>query len=710
MRSIPLLACLLALAGCHPPPSPTTPAKILPLTSLRVYETGVGFFSRSGVLDASSATTLPVPAGHLDDALKSLLVWGGDQQRRVIGVEFPSSVSRGMGRALAGLPPDARNAVEWKDLLVSLTGATVELRAGGEVLRGRVVDIAGGAKDKDATGDEDGDDGEAAKKASPPGGPRPHGPILLFVTEHGELRRFPSSAITALRPLDKAFGRRLDAALDALSTRAAQTEHAIRLLASAAGPVTLGYLAETPIFRTSFRLVMDDAATKPVLEGWALLHNDTDEDWNKVKVELVNGQPDSFLYPMAAPRYARRELIHPEAELSTVPQLLSRTPDAIWGDHVEGEEISETYGSGGGGGLGSGYGRGAGGLGGRSASAGDAESDLLKVGNLASVAAAQGVESGALFSYALAEPLDLRAHGSALVPILSHTVDAEPIVWLSRPGAQARSAVIFTNSTGQTLPSGPVAFFAAGRFAGEAPLDRMKPGARRFLEFGNDLDAELKAGPHHVSSQVKAVRWREGRLETHYLKTHDMTLAMENRAGAGKRLMLELGGIGANAQITGADKVDFDAEHNHPVIGFDVPAQKKLERKVNVVEGLMQMMDIDSLAATDLKRLAAEAALPDATRAQLAEAAKRQTAIEDKRAAVKKLQAAQAVVDKDLERLRKHLEALGDENNANVAQNPFVQRILAAEDKLDSLRKQIEAGETSIRESVDQLRGVLEKI
>ena len=124
----------------------------------------------------------------------------------------------------------------------------------------------------------------------------------------------------------------------------------------------------------------------------------------------------------------------------------------------------------------------------------------------------------------------------------------------------------------------------------------------------------------------------------------------------------------------------------------------------------MQSMDIDSLAATDLKRLAAETALPDATRAQLAEAAKREAAIEDKRAAVKKLQAAQAVVDKDLERLRKHLEALGDENNANVAQNPFVVRILAAEDKLDSLRKQIEAGETSIRESVEQLRGVLEKI
>lgn len=709
MRSRLPVSCLLLLAACHPAPAPTTPAKVLPLTSLRVYETGVGFFSRAGVLDASSATTLPVPAGHLDDALKSLLVWGGDKERRVIGVEFRSSVSRGMGRALAGLPADASNAVDWRDLLVSLTGAAVELRAGAEVLRGRVVDITG-PKDQPAAEAHDGDDENGGGGSKKPEAPRAPAPVLLFVTDHGELRRFPSSAITAIRPLDAAFGRRLDAALDALSTRAAQTEHAIRLLASAAGPVTLGYIAETPIFRTSWRLVMDDAGAKPVLQGWALLHNDTDEDWNKVKIELVNGQPDSFLYPMAAPRYARRELIHPEAELSTVPQLLSRTPDAIWGDHVEGEEIDERYGVGGGGGLGSGYGRGAGGLGGRRASSSDSESDLLQVGNLAAIAAAQGAESGALFTYSLAEPLDLRAHGSALVPILAHDVAAEPIVWIDRPGVQARSAVIFTNSTGQTLPSGPIAFFAGGRFAGEAPLDRMKPGERRFLQFGNDLDVELKAGPQKERSQVKQVRFRDGRLEIHYLKTWDMTFEVENRAGAPRRLMLQLGGIGPNAQVTGADKVDFDVARAHPVIGFDVPAQKKPERKVNVVEGLMRATELDRLAGAELKRLAAEAALPEATRAQLAEAARRQAAIEERRAAVKKLEADQAVVDKDLERLRKHLEALGDEKSGSAAANPFVQRILAAEDRLESLRKQIETGESAIREAVEQLRGVLERI
>src|SRR5262249_55903563 len=149
---------------------------------------------------------------------------------------------------------------------------------------------------------------------------------------------------------EPAFEVRLHAALDALSTRAAQESHAIRLLGKAAGPVTLGYIAEAPLFRTSWRLVLDEHGA--VLVGWALLHNDTDADWKGVKVELVNGQPDSFLSRMAAPRYEGRPLAHPERELSTVPQLLSRTPDRMWGDfldedeegHLEGSAVGEAYG------------------------------------------------------------------------------------------------------------------------------------------------------------------------------------------------------------------------------------------------------------------------------------------------------------------------------------------------------------------------------
>ena len=98
-------ACATELAT--PPHSP-----ILPLRSLRLYETGVGYFERAGAIQPGSPTSLPVPSGHLDDALKTLVVLGAAGQSRVHGLEWSSSISRGMARAARGrrgCPPTARS-------------------------------------------------------------------------------------------------------------------------------------------------------------------------------------------------------------------------------------------------------------------------------------------------------------------------------------------------------------------------------------------------------------------------------------------------------------------------------------------------------------------------------------------------------------------------------------------------------------------------
>ena len=99
-RTVSLVVGLSALGGCGASVKTVHDVNILPLRSVRLYETGIGYFERAGTL-GSRATVLPVPAGHLDDALKSLVVLSRDQKTRVHGLEFASSVSPGMGRALA---------------------------------------------------------------------------------------------------------------------------------------------------------------------------------------------------------------------------------------------------------------------------------------------------------------------------------------------------------------------------------------------------------------------------------------------------------------------------------------------------------------------------------------------------------------------------------------------------------------------------------
>ena len=115
----------------------------LPLSRVRLYETGVGYFERSGSVP-SGETALPVPAGHLDDALKTLVVLGGDTM--VSGVAFASSVSRDMARRLAGLPEHGEEALSFSELSRTFKGAGVTVVTAAGQYSGKLVDALEGLR------------------------------------------------------------------------------------------------------------------------------------------------------------------------------------------------------------------------------------------------------------------------------------------------------------------------------------------------------------------------------------------------------------------------------------------------------------------------------------------------------------------------------------------------------------------------------------
>lgn len=688
-----MCASLLA-SGCHAGGIAAEPAPILPLKRLRLYESGVGYFERSGVADARTDTSLPVPAGHLDDALKTLVVLKNGADDRMHGVEFASSVTKGMARALAGLPVDSEAPISYRDVLDSLKGAPVEVVTRTGRVEGRLVDVHVEEKVEKA---------DAPKKVEPP-------TSILLLTSAAELRQVNVTDVVSVKPLDATRAARLSAALDALASHGAQDRRLMRLLADRRGPITLGYVAETPLWRTTYRVVLDGNA--PMLQGWALLHNDTDETWSHVEIELVNGRPDSFLFPLAAPRYTRRGLATPADELSTIPQLLDKTPDGIWGDHANPSATGlGASGSGGGGGEGTGYGYGSGH--GRLVGAHVTRAPMLREGSAIVLARpdaeAQGVEAGALFTYKLGEPLDLSAHASALVPFLSRAVEASPITWVAEPGRPARTAVRFVNTTGQTLPEGPVAFFASGGFAGEATLDRLKPGERRVVEYGADLDVALEARDLATSESVTNVRFTNDELVQSYVKTTRAVYGIENRSSKSRTVCLALSQIARGAQVTGADRADDEPVTHAPVAVFDVPARSAPERRVTSIERLTDTTPLGSLTEQVLADLAGKSDAPAAQKAALSDAAARQKDLEATKAAVDKANEDVTTTEKDIERLREDLKAVGDRGVA-PGNNPLLARVLAAEDHRAAVRKKIAALEAETEARTEAVRKTLSKL
>lgn len=657
-RALRLLVALSALsvvavASAEPRGGPS---QVLPLRRLRLYETGVGYFERSGRISAQ--TRLPIPSAQLDDALASLVVLGGGKDGQLESVRFDTLITEQLGRALARLPTDNATALDFEALTRSLTGMEVELVSAGRSQRGRLLQVLSA-------------DSSGLQRCVPPElsndapSPRPSPscvlrgePGLLLLSERDELMRFALADVERVRPVRAADADRLWSAFSSTAQRA-RAEHELQLNGQISEEVTLGYVAEAPLWRTSYRLVLH--ATGATLQLWSLLHNDGDEDWRGVQVELVSGQPDSFLFPLAAPRYARRRLVTPEEQLPSVPQLLSRGADERWDQGDEEENIGM-------GGLGLvGHGYGGGSVAAASVIGGPSESSLLAIGDLTQHAEASTTQSGALFRYTLPEPIDLPAHRSLLVPLLRADVPVERVSYFADDASTAQSALLFRNATKQTLPAGTVAIFEDGGFGGESAFDRLEPGEQRLLPFGLDLDLELKQGEQSSRDVRRAVRFEHGELFEHFERVELRSYRVHNRSGQPRRVHLALSVVN-NSRVERSDDV-LALDDGQVSAVYDVAAASTRELSLRIVQGLSERRE---LSVALLRRFAADDNLPASQRELLAKAAE-QLAERDRAIARNKQ------LTRELELLAKSAERMRGSLPLVAKADPDHGRALAAE-------------------------------
>ena len=84
--------------------------------------------------------------------------------------------------------------------------------------------------------------------------------------------------------------------------------------------VSVGYIQEAPVWKTSYRLVLSDDEA-PFLQGWAIVENTTAQDWKDVKLTLVSGRPISFVMDLYQPLFMARPLVTPELHASLTPRV-----------------------------------------------------------------------------------------------------------------------------------------------------------------------------------------------------------------------------------------------------------------------------------------------------------------------------------------------------------------------------------------------------
>ena len=107
--------------------------------------------------------------------------------------------------------------------------------------------------------------------------------------------------------------------------------------------LAVGYVAETPLWRPSYRLVVQENG-EAHLQAWGIVQNLSGEDWNQVELVLVAGAPLAFESTLGDPVVPARPIVTDTGEvIAAVPEGLT-TLDQREDGEVErygGEELAD---------------------------------------------------------------------------------------------------------------------------------------------------------------------------------------------------------------------------------------------------------------------------------------------------------------------------------------------------------------------------------
>jgi hypothetical protein len=273
----------------------------LPLRRVTLYQHGVGYFERQGKVTGDQEVGFTFDAAQLNDVLKSLVVL--DLQRgRITSVTYDSTKPLDRRLEEFGLKLDATNGASLTTLLGQLKGARTEVRAGSASVTGVIVGIE--------------------KRSRTQGSEKTETPELVLMSEGGELRSIAFDQIRSVKLLDAGLREDLERYLGILQSTHRKNARRLTIRATGEGErdLFLSYVVETPIWKTTYRIVLD-AKAKPFLQGWAVVDNVQDEDWSDVTLSLVSGAPVSFIQDLQSPLYRERPVVEIPEELSVAPQI-----------------------------------------------------------------------------------------------------------------------------------------------------------------------------------------------------------------------------------------------------------------------------------------------------------------------------------------------------------------------------------------------------
>ncbi len=306
------MALVGILALVFPAPEVGAAESAVPLTLRKVvlYKNGMGYFEHLGTVQGAQDVEIVLPSTQLNDVLKSLTVIDLGKGQ-VTGVTYDSTAP--LSRRLAELPIQLGSGQGLVSFLNQIRGTEVEIRAPGGAVAGKLM-------------------GAEVRRKQVEGNSVVEIVEVTVFTSKGEVRTVELASAETLTLLDRELASDVGRYLDLLNSAHRRDVRRLRIhtVGSGSRELYVSYTSEAPIWKTTYRIVLDDKET-PLLQGWAIVDNTTPMDWVDVDLSLVAGAPVSFVQNLSQPLYARRPVVPLPRGVQVTPQTHEATLEVAAG-------------------------------------------------------------------------------------------------------------------------------------------------------------------------------------------------------------------------------------------------------------------------------------------------------------------------------------------------------------------------------------------
>ena len=439
----------------------------LPICRISLFSSGVGFFEHRGTITGNSDITLPFHISAVNDALMSLVI---NNPGGISAVSYP--LEETLSRTLKSLSLDLKGSSLYS-LFQSLKGTEIEIFIPDSV-KGRIIFVE-----------------RRAEKAN---GANINKDFLTLNTEKG-IKTICIDEINNFIFTDPKITADLNRALDlVIQSRDDDTRNlTIKLNGEAEREAALSYVIPSALWKVSYRL--DLSQEKPFLQGWAIVDNDSDSDWENIELSLITGKPVSFIQKLYDVHRVKRPtvplLIEGIAEAKTFDsgseRSIEKKPTKDRNVINKGINISKMMGND---------------ICGISRKDKNAEIEiignndfdcLLSSGPIAGeIETASSRPVGEQFEFTIKKPVSLSRQQSTMLPLVESEVKAEKFLVCSysligKGVINPAICVELTNNSDMKLPAGPITVYDDENYAGDALIKFFPENEKRLISYGEDL-------------------------------------------------------------------------------------------------------------------------------------------------------------------------------------------------------------------------------